>query len=438
MAPLRATREVTFMLPNQVGLYTLLPIIEEVLRRHVTVYVACRHALADTVHSALSLPPASIVPLEPIERRNRALGRLHRLLMFTFTGRDFSSHYREFHDLAKLGGPIRNLMWRLGNRMPSWPPLSINTRVQSYINPLMRNPFPSRRIIALSQTSQAHLLCARGQNVVTVMESWDHPYKAPAGFCSETVVAWNASLAADWTQFQGEGDVVVGYPLKLRYALAQAAAHPVTDTVGRRPTALYAASTSSLTAYPGWFSDECRLIRAICVATADAGFDLTVKPKPAGMRGEFDQLAREFPHVRIGTYREGPARVDYYLDDDYNNRRLHELAGCDVVISSGTTFALDAAAAGRPVLQLDLRGSHEFPVVARAADRYHIASYLMGDASLVFRPGSFGFASEMASYLGALDNRPRMLSEHLREWLAPRDFDEAVSSIADTVLSSKG
>lgn len=434
MGAVRQAEDVTFLLPNQVGLYTCLPVVQELLFRGVKIHIVCRQQSMDSVRQAVSIPADRVLPIEPIARRYSAVGRLHRSLLFAFTSRDFSAHYRELHDLSRESGSMRKALWHLGKLIPSWPPDSINRRVRACISPILKNPFPSRRIVALTQTSFSHLLCGQDQSIVTLMESWDHPYKAPAGFCSQVVLAWNGALAADWARFQGSGNVSVGYPLKLRYALSRPTSQTDRPNIGAPRQALYAASTSALTAYPGWFEDECRLIGELCRATQIAGWKLVIKPKPAGSAGEFDKFPKEFGHVSIGAYREAPPSVDYYLDDDYNRIRLGELDSCDLVINSGTTFALDAAAAGRPVLQLDLRGSTEFPVVATASGRHHISSYLMGDATLVWRPGSGGFAASLGAYLSAPDQRSVRLSEHLRQWLTTKDLTNAVCAIADAVL----
>lgn len=140
---------------------------------------------------------------------------------------------------------------------------------------------------------------------------------------------------------------------------------------------MYAVGTSSNTDRPDWYRDELELIEALCEATGQAGWSLLIKPKPNGRTGDFDHLAAAYPHVEVGLYRDAPSALDYYLDDEYNRCRLEELEQCDLVVNCWTTFALDAAAAGKPVLQLDARSVVGWPALKLGLENYHLSNYIL-------------------------------------------------------------
>ena len=61
----------------------------------------------------------------------------------------------------------------------------------------------------------------------------------------------------------------------------------------------------------------------------------------------------------LKSARHGTGGGNYYLDTDYNDTRMAELERVDLVINCWTTFAFDAALAGKPVMQLRRQPSIE-------------------------------------------------------------------------------
>jgi hypothetical protein len=299
----------------------------------------------------------------------------------------------------------------------------------------MESPFPTRKVVVASRFSLPHLLCAADAEVFTVMESWDHPVKTPVGYVSQTVFAWNADLARDWSRQQGDVDVRVGYPLKLRDALQIGpCANKGSRTVSNR--AMYAAGTSSLSYVNNLHEEEQRLIRVLCKATQRAGWTLLIKPKPNGPVGDFDHFADEFRHVRIGQYRGAESSTDYYLDAEYNAARYSEACWADVVISAITTFALDAALLGAPVLQLDLRELPGFPELARFSTNHHLSAYLLRDPELAL--GASSSAQLECEVARALERPERAygFSSMLRQWLVPaKGLRESLGGMLDVIAA---
>jgi hypothetical protein len=264
--------------------------------------------------------------------------------------------------------------------------------------------------------------------VLTLAESWDHPRTIPACYLTDSVAAWNSDLTQDWVRYQGAHQSVVGYPTKLRYALES----PVRDFGSAAgDVVLYAATSSSNTPGRWLFDEELRLIDALAPACAKAGMQLLIKPKPNGRPDEFAGFASMHPNVRVGRYGTAANPVDYSLDAGYNAYRLRELSDVDVVVNVGTTFALDAAAAGVPVLQLDLRGRSDLPQLAAAQDAYHLSRYL-ADRPDVFRldehaPLDVG----LTEGLTRTDGAAARFGAALQRWLrSAGSFDAAVTRVA--------
>ena len=197
---------------------------------------------------------------------------------------------------------------------------------------------------------------------------------------------------------------------------------------------MYAAGTSSNTDRPGWFADELAVIEQLCHATQTAGWRLLIKPKPNGRRDEFARFVHSFEHVTTGAYGNASDAVDYDLDDHYNRTRLAELSSCDLVINAVTTFALDAAVAGLPVMQLDLRDDPSFVALGAAMRNHHIATHLLGSPHIVSTGRGRPLREAVAEALAHPTDGPERFSAALREWvLPPRSLDDAVRSVLDTL-----
>jgi hypothetical protein len=83
--------------------------------------------------------------------------------------------------------------------------------------------------------------------------------------------------------------------------------------------------------------------------------------------------------VELGSFSRAVSTnrsLDYVLDDETNDLRLRELSSVELVVSTVTTFGLDAAAAGVPVLQLALENAEAYPGISSAARNAHLLRYL--------------------------------------------------------------
>lgn len=430
-------REITVILGSLIALYSIEPVIREILGRGITVHVACWKKHAAFIQRLFHNMNGQIIFLDDLESQFSHISKIYRLVEILFTSHNFSYQYRLLrHPSRRDSTKVYWFVYLLSKYWPSWRHDTVNRRLKQLFSRIIRNPFPSTRIIVVSRVSVPYMLLAPDQYVITFMESWDHPVKLPMGYPSHKVFVWNKELGEDWTQYQGDTGIFIGYPMKLRYAIHQAQKPLPKLTSESKRRALYAVGSSSLTYIKNLYLDELRVIREVCLATKQAGWDLLIKPKPNGRYGDFDSFAEEFDHVEIGEYGDVQSTADYYLDDDYNSRRFKELRRCDLVINTFTTFALDAAISGVPVLQLDLRGNPNFPQIAESCTNHHLQRYLLGDSELTYAPPVGQSLHEGLSVsLTGIDDRPQRFSEKLRRWLEPSlPFEESVKAIVDTIL----
>jgi hypothetical protein len=293
----------------------------------------------------------------------------------------------------------------------------------------LKNPFPTRKILVGTLNASAELLCAKGQQVYSIMESWDHPVKHPNGYQSYRVYSWNPSLGEDWEAAHGDRSWKPFYPLKLRYAYHDVRGSRLWEmSRGKRsrPMCVYAVASTPRFGNPATFELESRIITDLAEATADAGWDLFIKPRPNGKAGEFDSFTKRYPHVTVGSIMDDTEDqpANYYLDDEYNQRRFMEIIEAELVINAFTTFGLDAAAAGMPVLQIDLREATGYEDSQRVFNNHHIKKYLIGIPN-VFVVKNESFREKITEYLRSPSNIAASYSDQLVQWLFPSHTMEA-------------
>jgi hypothetical protein len=420
------------VISSRIGIVTAEPYLREAIARGADVWIGAPATLHDQIAEIATIGADRLIDLNTVADSRPWLRRLHTGLTLLLASPKLTRSHLLLNDPRSIATtPYGHLLRRIAKYTARLHPRRFNQLCSATLRWFQRNPFPTRTVVVVSFCAEFHLLTARGQRTITIVESWDHPMKKPAGYLTTTVVGWNADINADWIKLQGANSSVIGYPVKLGYALSQAG-RP--SSAADRKRVMYAVGTSSNTDRRDQYEGEREVIEHVCRATRSSGWELLIKPKPNGRTGDFDDFDQRYEHVSIGAYREAASALDYFLDEDYNAVRHAELESCDLVVNCWTTFGLDAAAAGVPVLQLDLRDFDRWPSVAKGSRNYHLATYLVGRAD-AFRPDP---GRELADTLAEelRDPMPRAVrfTEAVRSWVVPSSAPETiVGRVVDAV-----
>ena len=431
-------KQVTLLIPSLVCFDTALPYITELRRRRVGMHFVVDHRVrkfcSDDLHDALS-----VVDIDELARKYRLTELFHNFLRLALTGEDFSPIYRRWLQQrldvkSKLARVLALLVVRFG---PKCAPNKVNNYLSCWLGWIIRNPFMTQRLIYITTTGKPHLLCGRGLKVYTVMESWDHPGKAPIGNASTKVFVWNAALEQDWMDFQGDNRLFRSYPMKLAYAIG---ANDLKKWELLKPgnNRILYPTTFNSTSDKRMFAEELKFIKELCRATEKTGQKLLIKPKPNSVEGELDQFL-EFAHVEIGHYQPNEGGGNYRLSRAYNEGRLDELRKSDVIINLGTTFAIDAAAYGLPVIQFELACPRQYPFLSTLSTFPHLQRHFFCHQASHFKitdsiavAFQLTFLSDPSHYLPAAET----FSLRLREWLIPDwTLADAVEQVIDECLA---
>lgn len=333
--------------------------------------------------------------------------------------------------------PARRMLVKLSRALPKVPNKSINAFLERMAGICFQNPFRTKTILAGSLNASAELLCAKNQTVITVMESWDHVVKIPNGYTSEMVFAWNDDLKNDWQRVQCDQNVRTFYPLKLRYARDVVRQLPI--PVRRNelsPFFVYAVASTRRFCIKTLVEIERKLIRDLARAAEIVGWDLLIKPRPNGEEGEFSAIVKEFPNVRVGSIldQDIDQPANYFLSDDYNNKRFSEIVGAEFVINAFTTFGLDSAAAGIPVLQIDIRNADGYADSKFIYENYHLKNYLLPRDPVLRISGDF-----LSGFIDSLQSSKVLAKQYtteIAEWLfCDRSEAAAIDDLVDRSIA---
>ena len=437
-------KHVSAVVDYRINLFALEQVLKALAREGCHIDVICADALADAVRATLPNDQLTIRSLDEIRRKMRMWYRLHRVTRLLVANPKFStaSWYQHERERNSPNPGIRAL-YRVAERLPKLKNTSINRFLRTTVGAVVPNVFRTRTVVTPSRTLVPELLCARGLKIATIVESWDHPGKYPTGFVSDNAFVWNKPLGEDWLSYQGDRRFTVSFPIKHRYVVEYAQKQkPLEVALQRemrtRRTIMYPATWTSQSSNKAIFEEELQQVQELCEVARRHDATLFIKPKPQGNTRDFDFLQAKYPNVVIGSYKNsGDRPEDYYLDSEYNQRRLSELGECDSMINGGTTFGIDAALFGLPVLQLDFRESTRYPTTAKAFRSYHLEKYFLSDSSLTLSlKGDATLVDTVDAYFKSADHRDAKFSKRLRNWLyTDEPFSDAMSRVARTILS---
>ncbi|MDA7908786.1 hypothetical protein N9A99_02570, partial [Akkermansiaceae bacterium] len=274
--------ELTILLDGRIGSYCLEPLLGEFVKRGQSVCIVTYPDVKEQLLLRFPELSESFVDLRCLERRLPLQRKLHALLRLLITPSDFSNKYATVLEKQVKSPRLGlRLMARIAFGFPKVKSASVNRLLHNILKLITPNVLPCSRVLVVTMFGAPHLLCARGLEVFTLVESWDHAFKWPMGFCSKAVFCWNKSLSEDWKAFQGDSRREVFYPLKLRYLLEK----PRSVQAKKSSLLLYPMSTSSVSLLGNAFEEELKIATVVCKAAEAAKWRVILKPKPNGRPG---------------------------------------------------------------------------------------------------------------------------------------------------------
>lgn len=299
-----------------------------------------------------------------------------------------------------------------------------NSSLRFIMRFFFKNPFKSKNILNITKCGAGWLLCGRGMKVFTIMGSWDHPTKMPMGYSSDAVFVWNAYLDCQWKKYQGDVNIQIGYPFIFDYLLTGSKFQSKASLI------IYPFTTTS---YEYGFDEELSFVNTLIQAGLKYGFDFLIKPKPEGAYGELDDL-KKYSNIIIASIPSNNKKHRLYFSDQYQKNRLKELSMGFMTINIGTTFSIDAALYGLPVMQLDFRTSSTYPKLAKIQNQIHIKDVLLNSDDLIF---SLNKTNEKLDYIFSNISKNLVIANNFKKYLIEWISIKALSKEAFDVLDNE-
>ena len=296
----------------------------------------------------------------------------------------------------------------------------------SLINPKL---FQTKVVLNFTTNDQPHLLCNRNLKIITVVESWDHPYKFPIGYVSDKVLVWNNALKKDWEKFQGDKNIEFGYQTKFDYLIKQ----NKNELSNKITTFMYPLSTSS-NSDKNLYEDELKFIEILAKIFKNIGKTLYLKPKPSTPIGELDYF-NKFPNINILSYQESIDGANYSLSKAYNKKRTNELNKIDLIITRGTTFVFDAAIYGKPILLLNFR-TEEFKWLSKLNKFPHLKNHFFSQQDKIIIIDDKSTIDSQIENIFNLDylSIARVFTKYINSWLQINVSSNNIISSYDKII----
>jgi hypothetical protein len=416
------------------------PIIVELLRRGKVLTVYSSDAALPIIEKRLKNFQVQLVDYSLLLNHQRWLRFLVELILVLVTDLNYShgykhrywSKWRNHHSLVVKSFAI------ISKFFPKCNNGKVNQLIRSLLSPLAKNPFSGKHVLVVSRINAGHTLLNVNLDITTLMESWDHPPKAPLGYVSNTVYVWNTALQSQWRYYQGDTDVRIGYPFKLDYVFKRKLKKVKVDDCERPKFVIYPASYSSFSE-SAFFEDECTVLNHICSIADKYDVCVYIKPKPNGPIGDFDQFAAKYKNVILGKEKGSADPVSYFLDDVYNESRIALLNRSDLVLNIGTTFALDAAVFGIPVAQLVFKGAKTFDGLAKNFEYEHLDLFSDNCRSILNIQDEDSLQVNLNNvFSGDWKDQSVQFSEQLRSWFDSKlTSDVCITAIVDRIVQAE-
>ena len=242
-----------------------------------------------------------------------------------------------------------------------------NQKLFNLLLPTKKWHFQSDFVISLSRVSRPYLFNDPSKKHVAIMESWDHPVKAPWFLFPRFTFTWNKQLGNDIAKFQGISRVRRISPLKFSYIQRKPKYHlpneleaglqkhyqqDIDDLAGlKQPVIIYAMAFSekNMDAFKG----ELKFVRQLVDACIGLDYHLFVKPKPLSKGTMLGEYFSKDTNVLVGREPYCDDGVDL-LSANYISYRKSILHRSLLVLDCGSTFLFDAALHNTPVVKIDI------------------------------------------------------------------------------------
>jgi len=374
-------REVSIWCDEIIAFSSLSAIVERYIKRgfEVTIYTPRKNvAIAQQIFY-----DANVISIQSVDRKLYFVA--YNIYLLFFVNNNFSGMFARVK-LHKFGVWLYNL-----SRILKLFKLNPNSHIR-FLNvfKVRKNVFASNRVISLSRISRPYLFNCKDLHHIAIMESWDHPVKAPWFISPRAALTWNKDLKQDIVNYQKISSVFYINPIKFSYIFSSQKYHlgerneklvkshykgdlKGISQEGLRKMIVYAMAYSeqNVDAFRGEL-EFVKLLAAVCV---EHDFLFFVKPKPLnGGNGIKSQLSG-LDGVMVGSSPIFDQGIDL-LSKNYNAYRKRLLTNASLVIDCGSTFMIDASLHGCAVVKLEINAegfSNSFDATKRNPHLKHLS-----------------------------------------------------------------
>lgn len=361
---------ITVLVPNLIGFNTLKPYISYINKKYSKKYIyidpkhwECKH-IEDWTKLDYKL----------LKEKSKYKRSIIYFLMYLTTPADYSVAFknRYLEKIKNSHNILLKLLYYLSKISPKFKYGKVNFLIKNIPFLFSKNIFPSKNIVVVSRINIEQHLNSKKQNITTIIESWDHMYKAPFCYESKYMVAWCEDQRRNLHRYQLSKNYLLGYPVKLNYN------ETLNSDYQKRIDILYPMT------YTGhsdrkFFKEEISFLKYILGIVRKHNLSILIKLKPNAKSNDRDIILKELGDVSISNEEGTNQPENYELDEHYNQNRLKIIKSTRIVINIGTTFGLDCVKNNIPVIQVNLRNNLQYTDISSNMMYEHLNLFLDND-----------------------------------------------------------
>ena len=416
---------ISILADNGIALYAIKPVVDKLKKKtDIFVYTSVNKKKTSQF---LNISQDNIILLNSIS--NRYLVIFDFLLKKLLVNSSFSSQYSRIN---RSGNKLIDLLGDILSKLPKPKHHKVNKIYSKVWKLLNINPlFFTKKIIFITRSSHTYLINNKHHELITIVESWDHPVKSPFFFESKKLYVWNNDLKKDLIKFQGykKENIKLTYPFKFRYLdelrnknieIKNNLIKKELDYIKNNNYILYMCGTSNFSSN-NLFKGEKKLIKQIYKVCLKLNKNLYIKPHPHSDGKEFI-FFKDQKKVKIGISAINNG-YNYIFSDEDNFYKYKLLQKSNCIINVGTSFVLEAAQINKNIIQIKLNNSYgKFN-----SNNYHIDKYLNNNKE-IFDLTKYNIQNLEKKILSSNN-----YYKNLSNWVIKKKYDESVKDIIDGI-----
>ena len=365
------------------GLYAVLPKFLEHLKNGDEVYLITRKIYLNIILKNFKIKKNRILFIE--DYKSFFGGRITNWFSLFFIPNNFSKMYDERREIIFKGFKKKvsdhfNFLSLKKNKINTF--YSSLIRIFYFFRILKKIPLNFYKLYVTTKVFNPYILTPFESKIHLIIESWDHPTKAPFLVSPLSSESWNYSLDIELKDYQGYKNIINGNALKFRYIKNFNNNYSTSILSDHQNDDINFIKNNNVAIYPMFtasdffaFNDELIFLKKLSIILEKQSIKLYIRPYPLAPISDNLEL-KKISNVYVGLSNDFNYGNEVF-DESHLLHKYLIIKYSKYIINLGTTFVFDAALVDSncKIIQLKIE-KEKFNDLGKYANGYHLKKYL--------------------------------------------------------------